>query len=72
MALSEIEVALFAVVRACGLKVDIPNTEDLLRGWGLPIMAEAVDVDEKERKAIELLRSVQRLAAKQKRNNAGE
>lgn len=35
-------------------------------------MAEAVDVSEKERKAIELLRSVQRLAAKQKRNKAGE
>lgn len=40
---------------------------DVLKGWGLPIMAEAVEVDDKERKALELLRSVQRLAAKQKR-----
>ena len=44
---------------------DLPETSDVLRRWALPMMAEACHGDEEERKALELLRSVERLSAKQ-------
>ena len=47
-------------------ELKVPKKSDILRGWWLPFMADAMGEDEEEAEAFELLRSVQRLADRQK------
>ena len=47
-------------------ELKVPKKSDILRGWWLPFMADAMDEDEEEAEAFQLLRSVQRLADRQK------
>lgn len=52
--------------RTSGYKgeLDLPKTSELLKIWALPMMGSALAEDEKEREAIELFKSVERLAKK--------
>lgn len=47
-------------------ELKVAKKSDILRGWWLPFMADAMAEDEKEAEAIQLLESVRRLAARQK------
>lgn len=68
IALADIFAALLGVIRvtaANGDKLKIPKRGETLRGWWLPIMAEAIEGDEAEQEAFALLKSVEDLAKKQ-------
>lgn len=39
----------------------LPKRSEILRGWALPVMAEALAADEDERAAFEMLNSVKNL-----------
>ena len=43
-----------------------------LRGWCLPMMASAIEADEKEQEALALFNSIQHLAEKQKAKEAAK
>lgn len=42
-------------------KVNLPERSEILRSWWLPAMAEAMQGDEEDAKAREMLESVRRL-----------
>lgn len=39
----------------------LPKRSEILRGWALPVMAEALAADEEERAAFEMLNAVKNL-----------
>lgn len=52
-----------------GDKIKIQKTSEVLKSISLPLMAEALEADEKESEALELLEAVKRLKAKKDRKN---
>ena len=63
-----LQVASVIARRAAGEtgELKVAKKSDILRGWWLPFMADAMAEDEKEAEAIQLLESVRRLADRQK------
>jgi hypothetical protein len=45
-------------------EITVPGRGETLRAWCLPMMAGAIEADEKERQAIMMLESLQRMAEK--------
>ena len=63
--MADILAALTGVIRvmaANGSEIEIPKRGQTLRGWALPVLAEAVESDEAEAKAFQLLESVRNLS----------
>ena len=55
---------MIAVTRRAGGdvgKLKLPERSEIVAGWALPAMAEALAEDEEEQRAIELLESVRNL-----------
>ena len=52
--------------RAAGYTGEIKalSRSEILKSWALPVMGEAIEEDEKEHEAFELLRSIQNLGKK--------
>lgn len=68
LALADILAVLIAIVRAWSTnpeKIAIPMRSETLAGWCLPMMAASLKAGEEEQEALEMLRSVQILKAKQ-------
>ena len=67
LALADIQITLIALCRLwCSNPGDVkvPSRSKVLGSWALPMLAKSMEADEKEQAALELLRSVQSLAAK--------
>jgi hypothetical protein len=73
LALADVLTVLLGLLRAWSVepeKVPIPKRSESLASWCLPMMAKSLEAGEKEAAALELLRSVERLAARQKKETA--
>jgi hypothetical protein len=73
LALADIAALLFGLIRmwtASPEKIAVPTRAKTLASWCLPMMAKSLEAGEKEAEALELLRSVERLAARQKKETA--
>lgn len=57
--------ALIRVMAASGESIKVPSRAKVLGGWCLPMLSSALASAEKEQDALELLRSVERLKARQ-------
>ena len=72
LAAASIYEALLCLIRmfaANGQDMKLPGRGEILAGWALPFMAEAVKEDEASAEAREMYESVRRLKSKLERNN---
>lgn len=72
LALADITTLLFGLIRMWASspeKIAVPTRAKTLASWCLPMMAKSLEAGEKEAAALELLRSVERLAARQKKES---
>lgn len=49
-------------------EVKIPKRSEVLASWALPMMSRALEADEKEREAMDMFESIERLSRRQKKN----
>ena len=64
LAMADLYAAVVALIRVMAANPDavkVPKRSDVLAAWCLPMLSKSVAADEEERKAIELLKSVERL-----------
>lgn len=70
LALADLNAAMIAIIRMFAANHDeikVPKRSESLGSWALPMMSRAIEADEKERDALEMFRSIERLS---KRKNA--
>ena len=63
-ALSDLYILLMCNIRMQSSKpeqIKIPKRHEILAGWCLPMLSKSLEADEKEREALELFRSVEKL-----------
>ena len=69
IALADLYAALFGLARMWAKNpdaVEIPKRGEILKGWALPVMGEAIEADEKEAEAFRLVETIRNMAAKQR------
>jgi len=64
MALSDLYILLLCNIRMQAAKpesIKVPKRYEILKGWCLPMLANAFEAEEKEQEALELFNSINRL-----------